>query len=270
MADMEAGSRSLEEELREVREENARLRAANEAFTAECKEAAELAEQHLRAVQAANEELQQFAYAASHDLQEPLRSIATYAQLLERRHALDQEASEYTHFIVDGVTRMNVLIRDLLTYSRTGHSPKRTTVSLDSLVQWSVLNLQQAIRDSGAEVTYEGLPEVSVDESQIVQLFQNLLSNALKYRGSAAPKISITAEEGPHGYTILVADNGQGIEPRFHKQVFGVFKRLHGREVPGTGIGLALCRKIVEGHGGQIWVESDGQNGSTFKFTLPF
>ena len=133
-----------------------------------------------------------------------------------------------------------------------------------------MLNLQQAISDSGAEIQYAGLPELSVDESQIVQLFQNLLSNALKYRSSAPPRIEITAEEGPDGYTISVADNGQGIEPRFHKQVFGVFKRLHGREVPGTGIGLALCRKIAESHEGQIWVESDGQNGSTFKFTLPF
>ncbi len=270
MPDMEAGSKSLEEELNELREETARLRAENEALKDEHGKAEELMERTLAAVQSANEELHQFAYAASHDLQEPLRSIATYAQLLERRYALDQDASEYTHFIVDGVNRMNTLIRDLLTYSRTGHSPKRTTVSLDSLVQWSLLNLQQAVHDSGAEVTYDGLPEISVDESQIVQLFQNLLSNALKYRGSAAPKVSITAEEGPSGYTILVADNGQGIEPRFHKQVFGVFKRLHGREVPGTGIGLALCRKIVEGHGGQIWVESDGQNGSTFKFTFPF
>lgn len=270
MSDMQAEPKSLDEELKEAREEIERLKVENEALNKECKEASELAERTLAAVQSANEELQQFAYAASHDLQEPLRSIATYAQLLERRCALDAEGSEYTHFIVDGVNRMNVLIRDLLTYSRTGHSPKRTTVNLDSLVQWSMLNLQQAIRDCGAEVTYEGLPEASVDESQMVQLFQNLLSNALKYRGEAPPVIKITAEEGPSEYTILVSDNGQGIEPRFHKQVFGVFKRLHGREIPGTGIGLALCRKIVEGHGGQIWVESDGKNGSTFKFTLPY
>ena len=270
MPDTEAGSKSPEEELKELREEIARLRAENEALTKEYRHSEELGARTLAAVQSANEELQQFAYAASHDLQEPLRSIATYAQLLERRHAIDPEASEFTHFIVDGVNRMNVLIRDLLTYSRTGHSPKRTNVSLDSLVQWSMLNLQQSIGDTGAEITYANLPELSVDESQIVQLFQNLLSNALKYRSSASPKIQITAEDGPDGYTILVTDNGQGIEPRFHKQVFGVFKRLHGREVPGTGIGLALCRKIVEGHGGQIWVESDGQSGSTFKFTLPF
>lgn len=270
MADMQASSKALEEELREAREENTRLKAANERLQKECKDAEELAERNLGAVQAANEELQQFAYAASHDLQEPLRSIATYAQLLERRYTLDAEASEYTHFIVDGVNRMNLLIRDLLTYSRTGHSPKRTMVDLGALVQWSMLNLQQAIQDTEAEVTYEGLPELSVDESQMVQLFQNLLSNGLKYNGGKPPKIHITAEEGPEHYTILVADSGEGIEPRFHKQVFGVFKRLHGRDVPGTGIGLALCRKIVESHGGQIWVESDGQNGSTFKFTLPF
>ena len=267
---MQTGAKPAEDELQQLRDENARLKEANAALTAECKEAAESAEQHLLAVQAANEELQQFAYAASHDLQEPLRSIATYAQLLERRYAGDANASEYTHFIVDGVNRMNVLIRDLLTYSRTGNSPKRTTVQLDALVQWSLLNLQQAVQETKAEVTYGGLPEISVDESQMVQVFQNLLSNALKYRSEEPPKIRITAEEGPTSYTIAVADNGQGIQPRFHKQVFGVFKRLHGREVPGTGIGLALCRKIVESHGGQIWVESDGENGATFKFTLPF
>lgn len=267
---MQTGAKAAEDELQQLRDENARLQKANAALTAECKEAADLAEQHLLAVQTANEELQQFAYAASHDLQEPLRSIATYAQLLERRYASDAGASEYTFFIVDGVNRMNVLIRDLLTYSRTGNSPKRTTVQMDALVQWSMLNLQQAIREANAEIINEGLPEISADESQIVQLFQNLLSNSLKYRSEEPPKIRITAEEGPGSYTIAVADNGQGIQPKFHKQVFGVFKRLHGRDVPGTGIGLALCRKIVESHGGQIWVESDGEHGSTFKFTLPF
>jgi light-regulated signal transduction histidine kinase (bacteriophytochrome) len=266
---METSPQPIEEQLRELREENARLKAANEELEKSCKESEEKAERMVAAIQTTNEELQQFVYAASHDLQEPLRSISTYSQLLERRYASDKEANEYTRFIVDGVNRMNTLIRDLLTYSRTGSSPKRTMVKLDALVQWSILNLQQSIRDAGAEITCEELPELYVDESQMVQLFQNLLSNALKYCSGEAPRIAVTAEEGPEQYTILVKDNGQGIAPRFHKQVFGVFKRLHGREIPGTGIGLALCRKIVEGHGGQIWVESDGTNGSTFKFTLP-
>lgn len=220
------------------------------------------------AARSAREELRLFAYATSHDLQEPLRSISSYAQLLERQYAGNSEATEFTTYIVDAVNRMTALIRDLLTYSRLPE-PRKRTVSLGSLVQWAMMSLDAPIRETKARIIYEDLPEVQVDESQTVQLLQNLLSNALKYRSADPPEIEIQAEEGDDSYTISVRDNGIGIEPRFHEQIFGVFKRLHGREVPGTGIGLALSRKIVEGHDGRIWVES-GAQGSVFKFTLPF
>jgi signal transduction histidine kinase len=252
-------------------DEEGKVRRALSAFVdVTAKKEAEVAlEKTLKLARLANEELQQFTYAASHDLQEPLRSISSYAQLLQRQFAENKEAQEFTSFIVDGVNRMNALIRDLLTYSRMGTSPKRTAIGLSALLQWSLLNLERSVRETGAQVTYGDLPQVSADETQIVQLFQNLLSNSFKYRSADPPKIEISADEGIDFYTISVKDNGIGIDPRFHQQVFGVFKRLHGREVPGTGIGLALCRKIVEGHGGKIWVESDGKHGSVFKFTLP-
>jgi light-regulated signal transduction histidine kinase (bacteriophytochrome) len=227
-------------------------------------------EQAQAAALSAQEELRIFAYAASHDLQEPLRAISSYAQLLERQYAASAEAAEFTSYIVDAVNRMTVLIRDLLTYSRLAQ-PQRRTISLASLVQWAMMSLDLPIREAKARIVYEELPEVQVDESQTVQLFQQLLSNALKYRSAEPPEIEITAEERGDAYTISVRDNGMGIEPRFHEQIFGVFKRLHGREVPGTGMGLALCRKIVEGHNGRIWVETaEGEHGSVFKFTLPF
>lgn len=226
-------------------------------------------ERSLAATQAANQELQQFAYAASHDLQEPLRTISTYMQLLQRNYEPVGEAAEFMGFIVEAVRRMNTLVRDLLTYARTGASSKRVPVNLNLAVQWVTANLDQSIRETKAEITCDELPTVVADESQIIQLFQNVLSNALKYRSEEPPRIVISAEEGPEFYTISVGDNGIGIPPNYHAHVFGVFKRLHGREIPGTGLGLALCRKIVEGHGGKIWVESDGKHGSVFKFTLP-
>jgi light-regulated signal transduction histidine kinase (bacteriophytochrome) len=221
------------------------------------------------AARSAQDELRLFAYATSHDLQEPLRSISSYAQLLERQYAGNAEAAEFTTYIVDAVNRMTVLIRDLLTYSRLP-KPQKRTVSLTGLVQWAMMSLDAPIREAKARIIYENLPEVQGDESQMVQVLQNLFSNSLKYRSAVPPEIEIVAEEGDDAYTISVRDNGIGIEPRFHEQVFGVFKRLHGREIPGTGIGLAICRKIVEGHEGKIWVESGGAQGSVFKFTLPF
>ena len=252
---MDGPAKPIEQQLSEALEENTQLKAS--------------LEQAVEKARAAHEELQQFAYAASHDLQEPLRSIAAYAQLLQRQSSDNPEVGEFTTFIVDGVNRMNALIRDLLTYSRTGTSLKRTMVKLAALVQWSLLNLDRSVRDAGAQIKVGELPEALVDESQMVQLFQNLLSNSLKYRGAETPQIEVSADENENEYIISISDNGVGIEPRFHQQVFGVFKRLHGRDIPGTGIGLALCRKIVEGHGGKIWAESDGKQGSVFRFTLP-
>ncbi|MGA8597081.1 MAG: ATP-binding protein [Bryobacteraceae bacterium] len=227
--------------------------------------------QSVEALRKANEELQQFAYAASHDLQEPLRTISSYAQLLERRYGGDKEASEYTAFIVEGVSRMNTLISDLLTYSRVGPASelKRAPFELANALQWALLNLDHSFRERNATATRDELPEVIANESQMTQLFQNLLSNSLKYRSSLPPLIHVAAEDSGDEWIISVRDNGVGIKPEYANHVFGVFKRLHGRDVPGTGIGLAICRKIVENHGGRIWVESDGKNGSDFRFTLP-
>jgi signal transduction histidine kinase len=166
---------------------------------------------------------------------------------------------------------MHTLISDLLTYSRVGAASelKRAPFPLGNALQWALLNLDHSLREQKATVTYDEMPEVIANESQMTQLFQNLLSNALKYKGNLPPLIHVGAEDDGDEWTISVRDNGEGINPEYKDHIFGVFKRLHGREVSGTGIGLAICRKIVENHGGHIWVESDGKNGSNFRFTLP-
>ncbi len=216
-----------------------------------------------------NADLQHLLYAAAHDLKQPLRTIGNYAQLLQRQYAQSPQPNELTSFIVGAVNEMNTLIEDLLKYSRAGNSPRRTTVKLNSVVQWALMNLQNAVRECNAQITYSDLPELSIDESQFVQVFQQLFSNSLKFRSSETPRIEVAADENEEAYTISVIDNGQGIEPRFHEQVFQPLKRLHGKQIPGSGLGLALCRKIVQAHGGRIWVESDGQHGSVFKLTIP-
>lgn len=228
-------------------------------------------QQSMEALFKANEELQQFAYAASHDLQEPLRTIASFTQLLERRYSADKDASDYTALIVEGVNRMNVLIRDLLQYSRLGSASelKRVPLDLGNALQWALLNLDRSIKDAKATISYDTLPEVIANESQMVQLFQNLIGNSLKYATDLPPLIHVGIEEEEDDWVVSVHDNGIGIAPEFKEKIFGVFKRLHGRDVPGTGIGLAICRKIVENHGGRIWVESDGTSGSNFRFTIP-
>ena len=253
-------------------DEEGRVRRTFSAFVdvTQRKRAEKALEESMQALRNANEELQQFAYAASHDLQEPLRSIGSYAQLLQRRYAGDAEASEYAGFMVDGVARMNTLIHDLLIYSRVGSGTlRRRPADLGNALQWALLNVERSIKEHKATVTYDALPELIVDEGQMSQLFQNLIGNSLKYRGELPPLIHVSADESEDEWILTVRDNGIGIEPRFHQHIFGVFKRLHGREVPGTGMGLAICRRIVESHGGRIWVESDGKNGSAFRFALP-
>jgi light-regulated signal transduction histidine kinase (bacteriophytochrome) len=234
---------------------------------ADCREKLERA---VSAEKSARDELNRFVYAASHDLQEPLRAISAYTQLLQRKYAHDSDSAELISFILDGASRMHSLISSLLAYSRVSGSPRRTNVNLAVIVQLAMAHLANEIRATGADITYHDLPELAIDESQFVQLFQNLLSNSIKFRSQQPPRVKIWAEEGQDAYTISVQDNGVGIEPKYHVQVFEVFRRLHGKEIPGNGIGLALCRRIVEGHGGRIWVESDGKNGSVFKFTIPF
>ena len=218
----------------------------------------------------AAEEMQHFIYAVGHDLRTPLRSISSYAKLLQRQFAEDKETSELTGFILDGAAEMNKLIEDLLKYSRTGGPPRRTSIKLDAIVQFALMHLQSEIKESRAEIKLNQLPELAVDESQYVQVFQQLIGNALKFRAAAAPRIEVSAEEQDDGFVISVADNGPGIEPKYQQTVFVPFKRLHGREIPGTGLGLSICQKIVRAHGGRMWVESDGQHGSVFKFTAPF
>jgi PAS domain S-box-containing protein len=221
-----------------------------------------------------NAELEQFAYVASHDLQEPLRMIGSYTQLLERRYGdkLDQDAHEFMDFIVEGATRMKQLIEDLLAYSRVGTRGKELRpVQAQAVLGKALVNLRAAIEQSGATVTHDPLPEVSADDMQLAQLLQNLIANAIKFRkNDEAPRIHVGAEETGEEWRFSVADNGIGIEPQYFDRIFLVFQRLHTQdEYPGTGIGLAICRKVVERHGGQIWVESAFGEGSKFHFTLP-
>jgi len=221
-----------------------------------------------------NDELERFAYVASHDLQEPLRMVASYTQLLAKRYAgrLDQDADEFIAYAVDGSNRMQRLINDLLAYSRAGSSrtkPQRICSQL-ALTE-ALVNLQATIAESGATVTYDALPEVTMDETQLTQVFQNLIGNAVKYRGTEAPRVHISASSVAGVESIFsVQDNGLGIDPQFFEKIFVLFQRLHGRgEFEGTGIGLAICKKMLERLGGRIWVESKPNVGSTFHFAVP-
>jgi PAS domain S-box-containing protein len=220
-----------------------------------------------------NVELGQFAYIASHDLQEPLRMVASYTQLLSRRYKgkLDADADEFIAFAVDGAGRMQRLIQDLLAYSRVGTKGKDLLeTSSEEALQQALINLRGAIQESGALVTHDPLPPVLADEMQLVQLFQNLIGNAIKYQNPGVPKVHITAaKNGGKQWTFAVKDNGLGIDPQYFERIFGMFQRLHKREeFAGTGIGLAICKKIVERHGGSISVESQPGEGSTFSFEL--
>ncbi|MBI5630548.1 MAG: HAMP domain-containing protein [Elusimicrobia bacterium] len=220
-----------------------------------------------------NSDLEQFAYVASHDLQEPLRKVASYAELLARRHRgrLDPEADKFIDYILGGVARMRALIVDLLTYSRAGRlergfSRVDTGVVLNGVLE----NLEATIRESGAEISHGPLPSVAADSVEMTQLFGNLVGNAIKFRGPSPPRVRVECEARAQEWLFSVRDNGIGIDPRYAEQIFVIFKRLHARsEYPGTGIGLALAKKIVERAGGRIWVESQLGRGSVFYFTWP-
>jgi PAS domain S-box-containing protein len=224
-------------------------------------------------LQRSNAELEQFAYVASHDLQEPLRMVSSYTQLLARRYndKLDGDAREFMNYVVDGAARMKQLIEDLLAYSRVGTKGKEfKPASLEAPLKRAITNLRAAIEESGAAVTCDALPTVDIDEVQLTQLFQNLIGNALKFRGQAAPRIHVSATEENAEWRVAIADNGIGIEPQYFERIFMLFQRLHTMgEYPGTGIGLAICKKVVERHGGRIWVESQLGRGAAFHFTLP-
>jgi len=221
-----------------------------------------------------NSELEQFAYVASHDLQEPLRMVSSYTQLLMRRYGdkLDGDAKEFTAFIVDGATRMKQLIEDLLAYSRVGTRDRNfKPVDAESSLKRALTNLRAAIQGSGATLTQDKLPTIHCDEAQLAQLFQNLIGNALKFRKpDAAPAVHVGAADRGAEWEFTVRDNGIGIEPQYFERIFMVFQRLHDKgEYPGTGIGLAIVKKVVERHGGRIWVQSQPGAGTTFHFTMP-
>jgi hypothetical protein len=237
---------------------------------------AELLEQatcHSQELARSNAELEQFAYVASHDLQEPLRTLASYAKLLSRRYSgqLDEKGNRFLQYIMEEALRMQALINDLLRYSRVGRqaqnfAPVRCAAVFDIVVR----RLEGAIANSGANVTCGDLPTVMADETQLVQLFQNLISNAIKYHSEEPPVVHVAAERQEGQWLFWVRDNGIGIEPKYAERIFVIFQRLHTQdEYSGTGIGLAIAAKIVERHGGRIWVESQPGQGATFYFTIP-
>jgi len=255
-ADMRREKRQADEELRRSHEE---LERKVEERTAE--------------LVRSNRELEQFAYIASHDLQEPLRMVSSYVQLISKRYKdkLDNDANEFIDYIVNGTNHMQTLLRDLLEYSRVGTKGKPFELTdLNISLKNAISNLNKHIEESRAEISCGNLPGVYADETQIVQVFQNLIDNAIKFCGDKPPRIHISSEWKKTEWVISVSDNCMGIDPKHFDRIFEMFKRLHaGDKYPGTGIGLAVCKKIVERHGGRIWVESEPGKGSTFYFTMP-
>jgi light-regulated signal transduction histidine kinase (bacteriophytochrome) len=265
--------RRADEELRNHRD---RLARANEVLHAEIAER-ERAEATLRRtaedLARSNRDLEQFAYVASHDLQEPVRMVSVYVQLLQRRYGdrLDDRARQYIGRVADGARHMQTLIKDLLAYARAGTVHKELQpVDCGAAFDRAADHLAEAVREARAEVTRGALPVVRGDATQLAQLFQNLIGNAIKFRSDRPARVRVAAERAGDCWQLSVRDNGIGIDPRYHDRLFTIFERLHGRdEYPGTGIGLAICKRIVERHGGRIWLESEPGQGTTFFFTLP-
>jgi light-regulated signal transduction histidine kinase (bacteriophytochrome) len=238
----------------------------------ERKRAEEQLRRTLAELERSNRDLEQFAYVASHDLQEPLRMVSSYTRLLAQRYQdrLDQDARDFIGFAVDGATRMQRLIQDLLAYSRiSSHGADLVLTDTEAVLRNALENLGATIRDTAALVTHDALPAVPADPVQLTQVFQNLVGNALKFRGEAPPRVHVAAALEDEAWVFSVADNGIGIDPQYFDQIVLIFRRLHpGHRYPGTGIGLALCQRIVQRHGGRIWVESAPGRGSTFYFTV--
>ena len=220
-----------------------------------------------------NQELEHFAYIASHDLQEPLRMVSSYTQLLAQRYKdkLDADADEFIHYVEDGVSRMRALINGLLVYSRVGTSGAAFELTdCEAAFDCALTNLQVAVDGSGAVITHHPLPVVMADASQLTQVFQNLIGNAIKFCSQELPRIHVAAEPRGNEWLFSIRDNGIGIDPQYHDRIFDMSQRLHSRtEYPGSGLGLAICDKVVKRHGGRIWVESQTGKGATFYFTIP-
>ncbi len=246
---------------------------ANSQLYEQRKQAEEALAGKARELERSNEELERFAYVASHDLQEPLRMVTSYTQLLGQRYKgkLDSDADEFIAYAADGAKRMGALIKDLLEYSRVDSGDKELEpIALEELFAMTVVNLHAAIEESGGEVTHDPLPTVRADPYQIGQLLQNLIGNAIKYRGDAAPAVHVGAEHAGQEWVFSVRDNGIGIDEKDAERVFNIFQRLHSNgEYSGTGVGLAICKRIVERHGGRIWVDSGLGQGTRFSFTIP-
>jgi light-regulated signal transduction histidine kinase (bacteriophytochrome) len=250
-----------------------RLIVSRDEEIAERKQVEKRLKQSLEELARSNTDLEQFAYVASHDLQEPLRMVTGYTQLLARRYKghLDADADEFIAYAVDGATRMQRLLNDLLAYSRVStRGADFQSTDCEEVLAQTLTNLKVMMEESEAVVTHDPLPTVIADEVQLGQLFQNLIGNALKFHGAEPPRVHVSVVQQDREWVFSVCDNGIGIDPAYVERIFVIFQRLHSQQqYPGTGIGLAICKKIVERHGGRIWVESEPGKGATFYFTLP-
>lgn len=263
---------SLADKEAQLRQYTTNLEQKVEERTAELARSLQELKQKSVDLERSNAELERFAYVASHDLQEPLRMVSSYTQLLERRYKdkLDADANDFINYAVDGAKRMQQLINDLLAYSRVGTRGKPfENTDCGAVFDAAIANLSVAIQESNAVVTHDPLPALMADEGQLVQLFQNLISNAIKFRDKRPPKVHVSAKLDGDKWMFSVQDNGIGIDPQYFDRVFVIFQRLQGNNYPGTGVGLSISKKVVERHGGRLWIDSQTGKGSTFYFTLP-